>query len=49
MDLGLSNRWQKELAILYRAAQALWMAQAARERDGASERMSLRHRPSASI
>jgi hypothetical protein len=27
MDVGLSARWQKELAILYRAAQALWLAQ----------------------
>jgi hypothetical protein len=29
MDLGLSSRWQKELAVLYRSAQALWMAHAA--------------------
>ena len=29
MDRGLSSRWQKELATLYRAAQALWMAHVA--------------------
>jgi hypothetical protein len=28
MDRGLSHHWQKELAALYRAAQALWMAHA---------------------
>lgn len=27
MERTLSQRWQKELAILYRAAQALWLAQ----------------------
>jgi hypothetical protein len=27
MERTLSPRWQKELAILYRAAQALWLAQ----------------------
>lgn len=26
MERTLSARWQKELAILYRAAQALWLA-----------------------
>ena len=26
MEFSLSDRWQKELAVLYRAAQALWMA-----------------------
>lgn len=28
MERALSPSWQKELAILYRAAQALWLAQA---------------------
>jgi hypothetical protein len=28
MDRALSSRWQKELAILYRVAQGLWMAHA---------------------
>jgi hypothetical protein len=28
MESALTSRWQKELAILYRSAQALWMAHA---------------------
>jgi len=28
MERALSRRWQKELAVLYRSAQALWMAHA---------------------